>query len=78
MTTDTKKGIIYFTMGSMIMSESMSTHKLQGIFDAFENLPYKVLWKADRNKFSKHLHIPKNIHFEQWMPQIDILCELHC
>jgi glucuronosyltransferase len=72
--TSNTKGIIYLTMGSMIMTETFDPDKLQGLFDAFAELPYKVLWKANRERFPKGLTIPKNIHFENWMPQIDILC----
>ncbi|XP_063902949.1 UDP-glycosyltransferase UGT5-like [Zophobas morio] len=73
LTTDSK-GIIYLTMGSMILTETFDYDKLQGLFDAFAELPYKVLWKAVREKFPKGLKIPDNIHFENWMPQMDILC----
>ncbi|XP_068906136.1 UDP-glucosyltransferase 2-like isoform X3 [Tenebrio molitor] len=73
LSTDTK-GIIYLTMGSMVLTETFDNDKLQGMFDAFMELPYKVLWKADREKLPKSLKIPENIHFENWMPQIDILC----
>ncbi|XP_044255719.1 UDP-glucosyltransferase 2-like [Tribolium madens] len=73
-TTDANKGIIYLTMGSMIMTETFDPAKLQGMFDAFAELPYKVLWKAKRENFPKGLKIPKNIYFENWMPQMDILC----
>jgi hypothetical protein len=62
-------------MGSMILTETFDNDKLQGMFDAFMELPYKVLWKADREKLPKSLKIPENIHFEKWMPQIDILCK---
>lgn len=59
----------------MLLTETFEDEKLQGMFDAFKELPYKVLWKATREKFSKNLVIPDNIHFETWMPQSDILCK---
>lgn len=62
-------------MGSMLLTESFDDDKLQSIFDALAELPYKVLWKAVRENFSKNLIIPDNIHFELWMPQLDILCK---
>lgn len=58
----------------MVMTETFDLEKLQGIFDAFAELPYKVLWKAKRENFPNTLTIPKNIHFENWMPQMEILC----
>jgi glucuronosyltransferase len=61
-------------MGSMIMTETFDVEKLQAMCDAFAELPYKVLWKADVEKLPKTLSVPDNIHFEKWMPQLDILC----
>jgi glucuronosyltransferase len=75
-TTDTR-GTLFLSMGSMMMTETFSPDKLQGMFDAFAELPYKVLWKAVPEKFPKGLVIPENIHFEKWMPQMDILCGSH-
>lgn len=63
-------------MGSMLLTETFDHDKLQGMFDAFAELPYKVLWKANKEKFAKSLVIPDNIQFEKWMPQMDILCKL--
>ncbi|CAH0561508.1 unnamed protein product [Brassicogethes aeneus] len=71
--TDTE-GIIYLSMGSMIKTESFSIQKIQGMFDAFAELPYKVIWKADVDQFPKEVKFAKNIHFVKWMPQLDILC----
>lgn len=67
-------GVIYLSTGSMLQTESFHPDKLQAMFDAFRDLPYKVLWKANIEKFPKGLNIPDNIHFEKWMPQLDILC----
>lgn len=62
-------------MGSMIKTESFPSYKLKAIFDALKDLPYKVLWKAVPENFPKDLEIPSNIHFESWMPQLDVLCK---
>lgn len=64
-------------MGSMIMTETIDEDKLQGIFDAFAELPYKVVWKATKEKFSSNLRFPSNIHFEPWLPQLDVLCRYY-
>ncbi|KRT85102.1 Glycosyltransferase [Oryctes borbonicus] len=75
--TDTKiEGIIYLSFGSMIVTESFSEEVLLAFFNAFKRLPYKVLWKASRERFPKHLKLPNNIQFEPWMPQMEILCML--
>ncbi|XP_060531804.1 UDP-glucosyltransferase 2-like isoform X2 [Cylas formicarius] len=70
-----KKGVIYLTMGSVMQTETFPIATLQSMFDAFAELPYKVVWKAIKSNFSKELRFPDNIHFEKWMPQIDILCD---
>ncbi|CAG9768050.1 unnamed protein product [Ceutorhynchus assimilis] len=74
LTTD-KKGIICFSLGSIITSETTPDSMMQAMFDAFSELPYKVIWKAKRENFSKILKVPDNIHFEAWLPQLDILCD---
>lgn len=62
-------------MGSMIKTESFPSHKLKALFQVLKAVPYKILWKAVPENFPEELEIPKNIHFEPWMPQLDILCE---
>lgn len=74
LTTD-KVGIIYFTMGSVLLSESMPSATIQTIFDVFSELPYQILWKINKENLPKGLNIPANIHFESWMPQLDLLCK---
>lgn len=59
----------------MLLSETFDPEKLQAIFDALAEVPYTVLWKANREKFPKGLKIPSNIYFQEWMPQLDILCK---
>lgn len=70
-----KEGVIYFSTGSMLLSETIDPEKLQAIFDSFNELPYTVLWKAKRERFPDGLNIPSNIYFQEWMPQSDILCK---
>lgn len=69
------KGVVYLSLGSMLQTESFEPEKLQAMFDAFGELGLAVLWKADRTLFPEGLRIPENIHFEKWLPQLDILCE---
>lgn len=70
-----KEGVIYFSTGSMLLSETIDPEKLQAIFDSFNELPYTVLWKAKRERFPDGLNIPSNIYFQEWMPQLNILCK---
>lgn len=59
----------------MMLTETFDEDILKAFFNSFKRLPYKVLWKASREKFPKHLEIPTNIHFEPWIPQIGVLCK---
>ncbi|KAF2882091.1 hypothetical protein ILUMI_24094 [Ignelater luminosus] len=68
------KGVIYLSMGSMALTETFSLDKLQAFLNAFRDLPFKIVWKANGERMPKDLNIPLNIHFEQWLPQKDILC----
>ncbi|GJQ66555.1 hypothetical protein Trydic_g4539, partial [Trypoxylus dichotomus] len=68
------KGVIYLSFGSMLLTESFPEHKLRSLFEAFRKVPYKILWKATKEKFQSNLDIPSNIQFEPWMPQLEILC----
>ncbi|CAG9764168.1 unnamed protein product [Ceutorhynchus assimilis] len=69
------RGIIYFTMGSQVLTETLPKETIQTMFDAFAELPYKVLWKANRTNLPGKLKYPDNIHFEDWFPQLAILCD---
>lgn len=74
LTTD-KKGVVCFTMGSVLVIETLSEDKLRALLGAFSELPFKVIWKGSRERFPEHIDIPDNIHFEPWIPQQDILCK---
>lgn len=67
------RGIIYLSTGSMIQTETFDVDTLNALFEAFSELPYKVLWKANKDKFPIK-KFPNNIQFEPWMPQLDLLC----
>lgn len=62
-------------MGTMALSETFCLDKLQAFFNVFKDLPYLILWKANGQQMPKDLNVPANIHFEQWLPQKDILCK---
>ncbi|CAG9767023.1 unnamed protein product [Ceutorhynchus assimilis] len=69
------KGVIYFSMGSLLAIESFSIDLLQDILDVFAPLPYKVIWKAKQDGLPKNLNVSKNVYFENWVPQLDLLCD---
>lgn len=62
-------------MGSMALTETFPSEKLQAFLNSFKGLPYKIIWKANGERMPKNLSIPSNIHFEQWLPQKDLLCK---
>ncbi|CAG9767022.1 unnamed protein product [Ceutorhynchus assimilis] len=68
-------GVIYFSMGSLLAIESFSIDLLQDILDAFATLPYKVIWRAKHEALPKNLNVPKKVYFENWVPQLDLLCD---
>ncbi|KAF5304916.1 hypothetical protein FQR65_LT00800 [Abscondita terminalis] len=64
-----EEGAILFSMGSNIQSSDLGENKLQEIIRCFSKLPYKVLWK-----FEKQIsNLPKNVLISKWLPQQDLL-----
>uniref|UniRef100_A0AAR5PJR7 UDP-glucuronosyltransferase n=1 Tax=Dendroctonus ponderosae TaxID=77166 RepID=A0AAR5PJR7_DENPD len=55
--------------------ESLPRGKLEALLNALAELPYTVIMKANVQKFPKDIAAPKNIVFEPWIPQLDILCD---
>lgn len=56
----------------MIRTESFTIEKQRALLDAFGELPFTVIWKGEEDKFPAP--IPKNIYFDTWLPQLEILC----
>nr|XP_033333681.1 uncharacterized protein LOC117224687 [Megalopta genalis] len=63
------EGFIYFSLGSNVMSSSMPKETLQIFLDVFSKLPYKVVWKFEKDMPNK----PDNIFTGKWLPQQSIL-----
>ncbi|XP_031836795.1 UDP-glucosyltransferase 2-like [Nomia melanderi] len=63
------EGCIYFSLGSNAMSSSMPKETLQVFLDVFDKLPYKVVWKYEKEPPVKR----DNIFFGKWLPQQSIL-----
>ncbi|XP_076380605.1 UDP-glucosyltransferase 2 [Megalopta genalis] len=63
------EGFIYLSLGSNAMSSSMPK-KILGVFlEVFARLPYKVVWKFEKDMPNK----PDNIYTGKWLPQQSIL-----
>ncbi|XP_046745933.1 UDP-glucosyltransferase 2-like [Diprion similis] len=63
-----RNGVVYFSMGSMVKSESFSKEKILAVYDSFAELSnYKVLWKGKVEEMPKGL--PPNVKMVPWLPQ---------
>lgn len=64
------EGVILFSLGSNIRSDSLSDSKKEILLEAFSRLPYKILWKWDSENLPKN---PENVMVSKWLPQSDVL-----
>ncbi|XP_043467692.1 UDP-glucosyltransferase 2-like [Leptopilina heterotoma] len=70
---DSKDGVVFFTLGSMIIIEDLSREIIQNLYASFAKLaPIRVLMKiVNRGKLPPGL--PKNVLTMSWIPQIPVL-----
>ena len=70
---ESKDGVLYFTLGSMVIVESLPTNTLKALYTSFAKIaPIRVLIKiADKTKLPPGL--PKNILTSSWIPQQAVL-----
>ncbi|XP_072933659.1 UDP-glycosyltransferase UGT5-like [Epargyreus clarus] len=66
-------GVIYFSMGSLLMSTVLPSTFKQSFIDMFSTLNHTVLWKLDED-----LSLPENVHNVKWAPQQSILAHPNC
>jgi glucuronosyltransferase len=66
------EGVIYFSLGSNVRSETMTEEKKQAFLSAFAELPQRVLWKWEANSMSD---LPMNVKLVKWLPQQEVLGE---
>ena len=70
---ESKHGVIYFTLGSMVLIETLPTETLLAIYASFEKIsPIRVLMKIF-NKDKLPVGLPKNVLTSPWIPQIPVL-----
>ncbi|XP_076295654.1 UDP-glucosyltransferase 2-like [Lasioglossum baleicum] len=62
-------GFIYFSLGSNAKSSDMPKETLQVFLDVFAKLPYKIVWKFEKDMPNK----PDNVFIGKWLPQQSIL-----
>ncbi|XP_055547923.1 UDP-glucosyltransferase 2-like [Wyeomyia smithii] len=63
-------GVIYFSLGTLIRSNSINARNLKVFVDTFKSLKYDVLWKCDSEV---DLNGTSNIRIARWLPQQDLL-----
>ncbi|KJH48627.1 UDP-glucoronosyl and UDP-glucosyl transferase [Dictyocaulus viviparus] len=66
------KGVILFSLGSLVKSSQMPVAVRQAFIDAFRSfMDYVIIWKDDELKNTTIA----NIHFYSWIPQVDLLAD---
>jgi len=66
-------GVILFTMGFIFQPNAVPNSRIQAMFDAFSQLPQKVIMKLDDISNEPDLKVPKNVLLKSFLPQQDIL-----
>ena len=68
-----KHGVVYFTLGSMILIESFPEKQIREMYASFKKIaPIKVLMKiVNSSKLPPGL--PENVKTLPWIPQISLL-----
>jgi glucuronosyltransferase len=66
------EGLIYFSLGSNVRSDTMTEGKKQIFMAAFAELPQRILWKWETNVMSD---VPNNVKLVKWLPQQEVLGE---
>lgn len=70
---ESSHGVVYFTLGSMILIESLPKEQLLGIYAAFKKIsPVRVLMKIP-NSSKLPPGLPKNVKTMSWIPQQPVL-----
>ncbi|XP_045454777.1 UDP-glucosyltransferase 2-like [Melitaea cinxia] len=69
-----KHGVIYFSMGSNLNSQTMPDELKQSFLKMFGSLKQTVLWKFEDDLPNK----PNNVHILKWAPQPSILNHPNC
>ena len=66
-------GVILFTMGFIFQPKAVPDTRIKAIFDAFAQLPQKIVMKLDPLPPDSKLTVPKNVLLKSFLPQQDIL-----
>ena len=66
-------GVILFTMGFIFQPKAVPDTRIKATFDAFAQLPQKIVMKLDPLPSDSKLIVPKNVLLKSFLPQQDIL-----
>ncbi|XP_053996057.1 UDP-glucosyltransferase 2-like [Hylaeus anthracinus] len=66
---DATNGFVYFSLGGNAMSSHLTSETVQLFLDVFARLPYRVVWKYERELPTK----PDNVYIAPWFSQLSIL-----
>lgn len=66
---DNSKGVIFFSLGSVMRGHTMKQSRREEITNVFASLAETILWKWESDLLDK----PANVHTSKWFPQRDIL-----
>lgn len=73
--TEAQRGVIYFSMGSIVKGSSIPADQSLAMLRVFGRLDgYRVLWKWEDDLPPPEVR-PENVMFVPWMPQFDVLSE---
>ncbi|XP_058056873.1 UDP-glucosyltransferase 2-like [Anopheles bellator] len=67
---ESEHGVVYFSLGTLIRSDSLNQRNLNLFLEVFKSLKYDVLWKHDGEM---DLNGTTNIRMVRWVPQQDVL-----
>ncbi|XP_055638653.1 UDP-glucosyltransferase 2-like [Toxorhynchites rutilus septentrionalis] len=67
---NSQRGVIYFSLGTLIRSDSINLKNLNIFVETFKSLKYDILWKCDSEV---DLNGTSNIRVARWLPQQDLL-----
>ncbi|XP_072933662.1 UDP-glucosyltransferase 2-like [Epargyreus clarus] len=71
---NSKNGVIYFSMGSILKSKDFPDEIVLGILKVLSELEQTVLWKFETDL----VNTESNVHFISWAPQQSILAHPNC
>ena len=67
---DSEHGVIYFSLGSIVKTDTLAAEKRDAFLEAFAELPQRILWKWEADTIPNK---PPNVKIARWLPQVDVL-----